>query len=585
MKKVKKQIKFSIKSKLIIITSLLLIIPLLVAGISSYFTAKSELDSKGEIILKNAVKQAIVLIDSKQAEVKDGNISLEQAQEQVKTALIGPKDSEGKRTISKNVNLGGSGYFIVYDEKGNEVAHPTLEGKNVWDTEDKSGNGTKFVQDQVKAGMNGGDYVTYTWNLPNSEQTALKITYQEQDTNWGWIVSAGSYAQDYNKGATSILHILTIVLALSIVIGAIVILLLARHLSRPIRLISQSLEEVSNGNLNIPLLNVKNKDEMGILSKSFNTMLSNMQQLIATLKKSSSTVLDFSVSLANITENTSKAINEVSITIQEVASAVVEETTDIGDTVEKVDVLAKNIESVAASTEKMNQIANKTEELRGEGLIAVNTLSDSMNKTNEATHEINQVINKMTDSVNNIHSVTDAIVQISEQTNLLALNASIEAARAGEAGKGFAVVADEIRKLAEQSAKEVNEIKSTINEINQYSDSTLKTMASVFEVIEVQSSSVNNMKKVFTDIAGEMKHLIDGVVTITNESQQMRKMKDEIVSNIESISASAEETSAASEEVSATSEEQLATMEQVTSHAKELKVLAEQLEEVVLKFK
>lgn len=585
MKKRKKVTKFTIQSKLIIISFLLLVVPLVVTGLISYQTAKSELDKKGEIILKNSVKQAIELINDKQNNVEKGNLTLEEAQEEVKTALLGPKDAEGKRPINSNIDLGQNGYFVVYDEKGNEVAHPSLEGKNVWDVEDKSGNGTKFVQDQIKAGMNGGDLVTYTWSLPDSERTAEKISYQEYNSNWGWIVSAGSYTKDYNEGATKILTTMLAMLVIWLIIGLILIIVFARHLSKPIRQISHSLEEVSKGNLSIVPLVIKNKDETGILGNSFNIMLSNMQELISTLKQSSSTVLNFSDSLANITEDTSKAINEVAITIQEVAGAVADETSSIGDAANKVEVLAKNIESVATSTENINHIANKTEDLRGVGLIAIETLSESMHKTNEATQEINEVINKVMESTQNIHGITDAIVQISEQTNLLALNASIEAARAGEAGKGFSVVADEIRKLAEQSEKEVSGIKITINEINSYSNSSVKTMASVFEVISEQTSAVENMKKVFIDIAEEMKYLIDGINVITSESKQMRKMKDEIVNNIESISASTEETSAATEEVSATSEEQLAAMEQVTSHAKELKILAEQLEEVVLRFK
>jgi methyl-accepting chemotaxis protein len=585
MKKMKTGLKFTIQSKMIIISCLLLIIPLLLTGIISYQTAKVELNKKGEVILKNAVKQALQLIDAKQEEVEKGNLTLEDAQEQVKVTLLGPMDSEGKRPISLTVNLGENGYFVVYDEKGNEVAHPSLEGKNVWDTEDKSGNGIKFVQEQISTGMNGGGYVTYTWNLPNSEKAAEKISYQEQDSHWGWIISAGSYSQDYNEGATQILNTLLIVLILSIIFGVIIILLFARHLSIPIKQISHSLEEVSKGTLSLQPLTVKNKDETGQLGNSFNLMLRNMQDLIATLKKSSNTVLNFSDSLANITEDTSKAINEVAITIQEVAGAIADETSSIGDTVIKVDILAKNIESVVASTEQMNHIANKTDNLRGEGLIAVDTLSEAMNKTNKATHEINEVISKVMASANNIHTITDAIVQISEQTNLLALNASIEAARAGEAGKGFSVVANEIRKLAEHSKKEVSEIKFTISEINKYSDSSVQTMSTVFEVLADQTSAVDNMKKVFLDIAEEMKNLIGGVTAITDDSHQMRKMKDEIVDNIESISASTEETSAATQEVSATSEEQLAAMQEVTSHAQDLKVLAEQLEIAVQKFK
>lgn len=585
MKREKRGTKFTIQFKLIIICSLLLIIPLLLTGVFSYMTAKSELDKKGEIILKNSVEQALQLIDAKQAEVERGTLTLEEAQEQVKVALLGEKDAEGKRLINSTVNLGQNGYFVVYDAQGNEVAHPSLEGQNVWDVEDKSGDGTKFVQEQINSGINGGGYVTYTWNLPDSEATALKISYQKQEADWGWIVSAGSYAMDYNEGATAILQTLTIVLIVSLIVGLMIILLFARHISMPIRQIGRSLEQVSDGNISIPALAVKNRDETGLLGQSFNTMLYNMQDLVAALKESSSTVLRFSDSLAGITDETSKAINEVAVTIQEVASAVSDEASSVADTVNKVDALANNIESVSESTEEMNRTTQNTEELRESGLTAVEMLSSSMSKTNGAIREIDEVINKVMESANNIHSVTEAIIQISEQTNLLALNASIEAARAGEAGKGFAVVAEEIRKLAEQSAAEVGEINGAISEIHTYANSSVKTMSSVLGVIEEQSLAVDNTKEAFVNIAEEIKVLIDGVLSITEDSRQMRQMKDEIVGNMESISASTEETSAATQEVSATSEEQLASMEEVAAQTNELKELAEQLEAVVQRFK
>ncbi|MDF2548501.1 MAG: mcpC1 [Anaerosolibacter sp.] len=584
-KKIKLNLTNSIRTKLIAMTSLLLILPLLVAGLVSYRISTTELNKKGEVILKNSVKQALQLIDAKQQEVNMGTITLAEAQEDVKIYLLGKMDSEGKRQINKNINLGEHGYFVVYDESGLEVAHPSLEGKNVWDVEDKSGSGFKLVQEQIKSAKSGGGFVYYTWTLPNSDQVGEKISYQEKDPHWGWIVSAGSYMQDYNQGSYAILKLLLFILIGSTILGGVAIILFSRHISVPIQMIRNHLEEVSKGNLRIMELNISNNDETGMLADSFNVMLKNMKQLISTMKDSSTTVMKFSESLATITEETSRAINEVATTIQEVAQAVGEEASSTENAVHRVDILADNIETVAHSALHMDQVATETDQLSTKGLRAVETLIDTTKKNNTATDTISDVIHKVSESSNKINIITETITQISQQTNLLALNASIEAARAGDAGRGFAVVADEIRKLAEQSEKAVNEIKDIIGDIHKHSRSSVETMELVKSVSREQNIAVDDTKNAFREISTALNTLIVSVNEISKESLSMRNMKDEIVGIMENISASTQQTSAATEEVSASSEEQLAAVEEVSSHAHELKTLSAQLERVVEQFK
>jgi len=64
-----------------------------------------------------------------------------------------------------------------------------------------------------------------------------------------------------------------------------------------------------------------------------------------------------------------------------------------------------------------------------------------------------------------IQLVVQTIQQISGQTNLLALNAATEAARAGEMERGFAVVAGKVRKLAEITGENAEELGSDIERL------------------------------------------------------------------------------------------------------------------------
>lgn len=59
-----------------------------------------------------------------------------------------------------------------------------------------------------------------------------------------------------------------------------------------------------------------------------------------------------------------------------------------------------------------------------------------------------------------IQSVVQTIQQLSGRTNLLALNAATEAARAGEMDRGFAVAAGKVRKLAEITGENAEELGS-----------------------------------------------------------------------------------------------------------------------------
>lgn len=579
------KVKYTMRAKLVTISALLLIVPMLLVGMISYRQSKTALTSKGEVILKNAVTQAMQLIESEKKAADKGAVSLEEAKEAVKEQLLGPMDAEGKRPISKAVDLGANGYFVIYSPDGIEVMHPSLEGQNVWDVEDKSGSGMKLVQEQIKAAMSGDGFLEYQWTLPNSETVGTKISYQAYDEDWQWIVSVGAYKQDFDASANYILLNLLIVLLVAVVGGFIIIWIFSNHLTKPIKKITVALEEVSKGNLTLEPIEHKNTDETAILAESFNLMLTNMRSMIETTVESAESVGNLSESLNQITSETTKAINEVVITIQEVANAVSDEARGAELVAEKMNTLSRGIEFIAESTLRMNRSIEETVVKSQEGVKTMGRLEDASVRTDEATQKIAEVIQKVDESNKKINSITNSITDISDQTNLLALNASIEASRAGEAGRGFAVVAEEIRKLAVQSATAVSEIKNIIDDINRYSKLSVETMGDVKVVIQSQNEMVDTTKVQFEGIARAIDSINKEVDQLTTEAKDMNEMRTDILESVLNISASTEETSAATEEVSASSEQQLAGMTEINEETSRLNEVAHRLNTLIKQFR
>jgi len=257
---------------------------MIVLGIISYYYAKNELDKRGQEILQNSVKMVISMIDEKNKEVERGMISLEEAQEEIKKYILGEKRKDGTRNIENNVNLGKNGYFVVYGQDGLEIAHPRIEGQNIWNTEDYSRTGYFFVRDAIEVANKGGGFTYYSWIFPNSDKIGTKINYSERDANWNWVVNATAYVEDFNKGAKNILYVLILTVILEVIIGFTIIIFIARKISEPIEKLSEQAIKISSGELEMNDIEIKGNDEIAYLTMAFNQMIHDIKRLIKEIK-------------------------------------------------------------------------------------------------------------------------------------------------------------------------------------------------------------------------------------------------------------------------------------------------------------
>ena len=61
-------------------------------------------------------------------------------------------------------------------------------------------------------------------------------------------------------------------------IGVVLAIIISRSISKPVKLAADAIQKVAQGDLHIEPLKVKNKDEVGDLVQSFNTMVQDLRE-------------------------------------------------------------------------------------------------------------------------------------------------------------------------------------------------------------------------------------------------------------------------------------------------------------------
>lgn len=463
--------------------------------------------------------------------------------------------------IVSAIQLGENSRAYMINKSGDTIADITLDTITVQNIEAEAQANPALgelaaIHANMRQGQNGfGSYI--------SGEEKMFAAYAPVNDTDGWSIAVTAPQLNYLASTRDAMVINLAVIVLSIVASVIVALVLATHISRPMKACAERMKLLVKGDLETPMPRITTKDETGMLANSTASLVEGLGMVIHDIGYmltemanqnfdvhtkheevyvgSFRNILD---SMRHVKRELSDAMHQVSNSAQQVASASTQLSSSAQMLSQGTTEQASSVQELAARLSEINEQAKSTANEAMEVRHKTHQTGKEVSMCNEKMQHLVEAMNKIQDSSDQIEKILKTIDDIAFQTNILALNASVEAARAGSAGKGFAVVAEEVRSLAGKSAEAAQ--------------NTSMLIGNSTEAVHTGTKIANNTAEVLQEVVRSIQSMVDSIdeiASVSNEqSSAVGQVSDginHIADVVQSNSATAEEGAAASEQLSA----------------------------------
>ena len=451
--------------------------------------------------------------------VKDG--------EETALYVVGVYKYDALDDVIGSINLGKHGMAYMVNREGDVTAHPDETHALEQNTLEQVSGGNAEALDGVTTGETGAaEFLVDGQNI-------LAAFSPVRGTQWSLVIQIPK--SDYNSKIYGAMLVAVLATLAVLVVSMLLVLQLARSISRPVKSVTGRMLALSEGDLHTEVEHARSKDELEVLTEtlddtvqSVNRYISDIRQVLTQVADGNLRVkpqVDYKGDFALIRASLGTILQSMNETIAGFRSAAVRLAGMAEELKEQSGQLHHaSLEQNQSTEELVCEVSNvkeriaKVSEHSGQTRTKTEEIVQCVQEANERMTSLSGAMDNISANAQEITKIAKAIEDIAFQTNILSINASVEAARAGMAGKGFAVVAEEVRQLASRSAEAAKHATEMVGSTRSIIETGVKlTAATAGSLADI--SNVSDQIGEFTD------HL---VIAVQGQEEALAIMEEKI---------------------------------------------------------
>lgn len=441
--------------------------------------------------------------------------------------VVGVYKYDAINDIISSINLGKNGMAYMANHAGIVTGHPdqslVLEGYTLSQISDGNDDAiSRITTDE-----------TGSTEFPIDGKKMLVAFSPIRGTQWSLVIQVPK--SDYNHLINRAMLVAVLLTLAVLVLSILIVLRLARSISRPVKSVTNRMVSLSDGDLHTETVSVQTEDELGIMAKTLNDTVESVNQYISDIQQVLTQIADGNLgvepqvdykgdfilirdSLASIVQSMNETISgfrSAAVRLAEMAEELSGQSGQLHHaSLEQHESAASLVDEVNQAKERLADVTESSSQTR----VKTEEITQCIQRANAQMSALSGAMNDISSNAHEITKIAKAIEDISFQTNILALNASVEAARAGSAGSGFAVVANEVQNLAVKSAEAAQSATEMIS----------NTLAIIQTGVGLNADTASSLDAI-SDVSAQISSISDQlVVAVEGQASALSTMEERI---------------------------------------------------------